>query len=186
MGFLSSLPIKESHPLNPISPYGISKLAIEKYLGMYYHQYGLNYTVLRLSNPIGERQDPRRGQGVLAAWICQILRGEAIEIWGDGSTVRDYLYVGDAVDALLMALLHNSEEKTFNVGSGVGHSLLNLHQMLEARIKSPIAIRYRRRQKAGVPKNILDVARIKAAMGWVPKVTIEEAIEKMWNYYETS
>ncbi len=96
-GVPNSTPINEEHPTNPICSYGISKLTIEKYLNLYYTLYGLDYCVLRLANPYGERQRTTVAQGAVAVFLHRALRNETIEIWGDGSVVRDYIYVSDAI-----------------------------------------------------------------------------------------
>lgn len=180
-GIPQHIPINESHPLNPISPYGISKMAIEKYLGMYHYHYGLDNTVLRLSNPFGERQDSSRGQGVIAAWMHRISKGEPIEIWGDGSIVRDYIYIQDAVEAIALAMFTSAAEKVFNVGSGRGSSLSDLHLLLERQLEKSIAVKYQGGQHADVPSNILDISLIARTMGWHPRTDIEQGIKRMWD-----
>jgi UDP-glucose 4-epimerase len=114
------LPIPEGHPTDPVCSYGISKLAIEKYLGLFKHLHGLDYTVLRLANPYGERQRTHASQGAVAVFLGKVLRGEPVEIWGDGSVVRDYIHIADVVDALLMAFERTSSEHIFNIGAGRG------------------------------------------------------------------
>jgi UDP-glucose 4-epimerase len=173
-------PIDELHPLNPISPYGISKLMIEKYLAMYHHHYGLDYTVLRLSNPYGSRQDPYRGQGVLAAWMHRLNHNKPIEIWGDGSVVRDYIYIKDAVRAIEIAATSQSQVKVFNVGSGAGHSLMQLKEKLEYATKKTMQVDFKALQKVDVPVNILNIDLIKTALEWQPEISIDEGISLMW------
>lgn len=185
-GIPSEQPIRESHPLNPISPYGISKLAIEKYLALYHHHFGLDYTILRLSNPFGPRQSPGRGQGVIATWLDKVVQGEPVEIWGDGSVVRDYLYIEDAVWAIHQAILKSTTEKTFNVGSGQGHSLLELHALIEKQVGKSIQIRFREMQKVDVPVNVLDVSLIRSHLGWAPRVSLEEGLGRLWQSHRTT
>jgi len=179
-GIPTEQPIKETHALNPISPYGISKLAVEKYLAMYHYHFGLDYTILRLSNPFGPRQEPTRGQGVIATWINKIRHGEPIEIWGNGEIVRDYLYIDDAVSAISMAVSSHSAHKVFNVGSGVGYSLIDLHALIQAQLAKPVPIVFREMQKVDVPVNILDIGLIKQHLGWAPEVDIAEGIRRLW------
>jgi len=176
-------PIKETHPLNPISPYGISKLAIEKYLAMYHHHFGLDYTILRLSNPFGPRQEPNRGQGVIATWLSKIFCNEPIEIWGNGQAVRDYLYIDDAVHAINLGIFMQSDDKIFNVGSGKGYSLLTLHELIEKQLGKSVEIVFREMQKVDVPINVLDIGLIKRQLGWVPKIDIEDGILRLWKSY---
>lgn len=176
-------PVDEAHPLDPIAPYGISKLMIEKYLAMYLYHYGLDYVVLRLSNPYGPRQDPYRGQGVLAAWMHRLLTGTPIEIWGDGSVVRDYIYIEDATHAIELACTRSSVSKVFNVGSGVGHSLTELREMLEKITTRPLAVDYKTMQRVDVPVNILDIRRFSDEMQWRPTVGIAQGIARMWDAF---
>jgi len=180
-GLPQHVPINEDHPLNPITPYGISKLTIEKYLGLYYHHYGLDYTVLRLANPFGERQSPLGGQGVIAAWMRKVLQKEPIEIWGNGSTIRDYIYIQDVVKAIELSMFTQTDIKIFNVGSGIGTSLLKLHQFLEVQVGRTIPIDFKNSASADVPINFLDYSLIKHVLGWSPQVLIEEGIKRTWN-----
>ena len=94
-GIPAHLPISEGHPTEPTCSYGIHKLMIEKYFALYYKLYGLDYAVMRISNPYGERQRITGSQGVIPIFLCKILQGETIEIWGDGEIVRDYIYISD-------------------------------------------------------------------------------------------
>ena len=88
------VPVEETHSTEPISSYGISKLAIEKYLHLFFDLHKLDYSILRVSNPYGERQRTRALQGAIAIFLGKIMRREIVDIWGDGSTVRDYVYIG--------------------------------------------------------------------------------------------
>ena len=97
-GETKEIPIKEDFPHNPICSYGITKLTIEKYLALYKHQYGLDYIVLRPSNPFGPFQNPFLRQGAVSVFLYNIINKIPIHIWGDGSIVRDYLYVQDLID----------------------------------------------------------------------------------------
>ena len=176
-------PIDEAHPLDPIAPYGISKLMIEKYLAMYRYHYGLDYVILRLSNPYGPRQDPHRGQGVLAAWMHRALTGAPVEIWGDGSVVRDYIYIEDAVHAIELAATRATADKVFNVGSGVGQSLTDLHEKLESVIARPLTVDYKTIQRVDVPVNVLDITHFSEAMQWRPMIGIDQGIVRMWDAF---
>ena len=179
-GIPDYLPIKEDHPLNPITPYGISKMAIEKYLGFYSYHYGIDFVILRLSNPYGERQNPYSGQGVIASWIRRAKNAEPIEIWGNGEIIRDYIYIKDAVNVLKKACLIDIEKKILNVGTGVGHSLLQVHRILEECVGRPIPATFKDVRKIDVPINVLDVSLLEA-LDWKAKVSLEEGIKKLWH-----
>ena len=103
-------PIPESHPTNPLCAQGISKLAIEKYLHLYWKLHGLDYCVLRVSNAYGGRERTEKAQGAVAVLLDRALKGEVFEIWGDGSVVRDYVYVTDVIRALARAAGYDGEE----------------------------------------------------------------------------
>src|SRR3989339_950984 len=118
----TTLPIVEAHSTNPRCSYGIVKLAIEKYLSLYHQLYGLNYVVLRLSNPFGEYQSVKARQGAVAVFLGRALCGQPVEIWGDGSVVRDYVYISDVIDAMIKAMHYSGPERLFNIGSGCGLS----------------------------------------------------------------
>ena len=178
-GIPQSLPIKESHPLNPICPYGISKLAIEKYLGLFNFHYGLEYSVLRISNPYGERQSCTSGQGVIPAWIHRFSNGLPIEFWGNGSVVRDYIDIRDVVQALKLASVNSSEQKIFNIGSGKGLSLKELHGILEKCAGKPIPFVEKNARKIDVPSNILNVSLIKEVLDWEAVIPIEDGLRLM-------
>ncbi len=117
-GVPKQVPIPEDHATNPICSYGITKLALEKYVALYEQLHGLKGLVLRVANPYGERQRLDSAQGVVPAFMARALRNEPLEIWGDGSIVRDFLYISDVVRALLAVANYEGSERVFNIGSG--------------------------------------------------------------------
>jgi UDP-glucose 4-epimerase len=177
-GVPRQVPIPESHPTDPVCSYGITKLAIEKYLGLFRKIHGLDYTVLRISNPYGERQRTQASQGAVSVFLGKVLRDEPVEIWGDGSVVRDYIYIADVVDALLAALNQTDSEHVFNIGSGCG---LSLNEVLDyiGTITGRKAVRHYTLSRAfDVPKNVLSIERAKLSLGWSPKVDFEQGLRK--------
>lgn len=175
-GVPKQVPIPETHPTDPICSYGITKLAIEKYLGLFNRIHGLDYTVLRIANPYGERQRVHASQGAVAVFLGKVLRGEPVEIWGDGSVVRDYIYIADVVDALLAALDRTGDEHVFNIGSGRGLSLNEVLDHIEAVTGRTTVRRYMPSRTFDVPKNILAIERAKHSLGWSPQVGFEQGI----------
>ena len=135
------LPIDEKHPTDPQVSYGITKLAVEKYLLLFQRLYSIRATILRLANPYGERQRVETAQGAVAVFLHRALRGECVDIWGDGSVTRDYLYIGDVAEAFLCAVRYEGAESVFNIGSGHGTSLNDLLSMIERVLACPIARR---------------------------------------------
>jgi len=173
-----SIPIQESHPTNPVCSYGISKLAIEKYLGLFKQLHGLDYTVLRIANPFGERQRTHSSQGAVAVFLNKVLLGEAIEIWGDGSIVRDYIDISDVVDALLLAMEQTSDQHVFNIGSGRGHSINELIRAIEKATGRTADCRYLPSRAFDTPSNVLCNTLANQCLGWSPKVGFEEGLER--------
>src|ERR1700685_3465031 len=117
--------VDESHPVRPMCSYGISKLTIEYYLDLYKHLRGLDYVVLRAANPYGERQNPLRALGALTVFLHRTLKQQTVEIWGDGSVTRDFIYAGDVASAVYLATI-KPISGTFNVGTGTGLSLRDI------------------------------------------------------------
>lgn len=169
-------PMDESHPTNPVVPYGIAKLAIEKYLGMFHRLHGLGLQILRVANPYGPRQRLRAGQGVVAAFLSALLRNQPIEIWGDGEAVRDYLHVEDVAEAFAKVIRYEGPETLFNIGSGVGVSLRQLIQVMGKVTQSKPIIRYFQPRKFDVGANVLDCSRACAVLGWKAQISLEEGL----------
>lgn len=177
-GIPNSIPIKEDHPTNPICSYGISKLTIEKYLNLYYTLYGLDYSILRLANPYGERQRTSIAQGAVAVFLHKALRTETIEIWGDGSVVRDYIFVNDATNAMVKTLAFNGENRLFNIGSGQGLSLNNILEAIEDVLGKPVSRSYVKGRALDVPASVLDIGLAKEKLMWGPRVDFREGLKR--------
>lgn len=177
-GIPKEIPLKESHPTEPICSYGISKLAIEKYLSLYHLLYGIEYCVLRLANPFGERQRVSAAQGAIAVFLYKALRNEAIEIWGDGSVTRDYFYVSDAVSALIKALSYDGDNRVFNIGSGVGRSLSEILGAIDLLLGTPVKRVYLPSRAFDVPVNVLDISKAGDLLNWKPQTPFAEGLSR--------
>lgn len=177
-GIPHRIPTTENSPTNPITAYGISKLAIEKYLALYEHLYGLEYRVLRVSNPYGPFQTAMRNQGVIAAFLGRALAGKPIEMWGDGSITRDYIYIDDVVDALQLAALHEGPVRVINIGSGKGYTLRQIIAAIEKVLGLTVDIRQYDGRSVDVPCSILDVSSAAAELGWHPQISLTDGLEK--------
>lgn len=167
-GIPQQVPTSEAAETYPITAYGISKLAIEKYLSLYRHLYGLDYRVLRVANPFGPYQLATKSQGVISAFLARALAGDPVEVWGDGSVVRDYVYIEDVVQAFIRAALHDGEERIFNIGSGEGRSIRDVIRAIEVVLARPIEVAWRPGRTVDVPISILDVRRAEKELGWAP------------------
>ncbi len=176
------LPIDERHPTEPRVSYGITKLAIEKYLLMYQKKHGIKVNILRVTNPYGERQRVDTAQGAIGVFLSQSLRNQPIEIWGDGEVVRDYVYVNDVADAFACSIKYEGDHSVFNISSGVGTSLNELILLIEKTLGRTIDKVYRPGRAFDVPVSVLDNSLAFDELGWQPKVDIDYGIAKtaMW------
>lgn len=178
-GIPETSPIPESHPLRPICSYGVVKVAIENYLQMFHQLNGLEYMVLRASNPYGERQGHMGVQGVIGTFMRKILTDEPIEIWGDGSVVRDFIYVSDLTS--LAVLAGNSKLcGTYNAGSGQGHSINELISSISGVIHREIQPLYKASRGYDVPQVILDMQLAKHAFNWSPNINLLTGLKRTW------
>lgn len=172
------VPIKESHPTEPICSYGIGKLAIEKYLNLFYLLHGIDYCVLRLANPFGERQRIAAAQGAVAVFLNKALRNEVIYIWGDGSVIRDYFHVSDAISALTKALTYEGSTRIFNIGSGVGQSLNEILDAIEILLGAVVKRAYSSARTFDVPVSVLDISKAAEFLHWQPQVPFAEGLAR--------
>jgi UDP-glucose 4-epimerase len=172
------LPIDERHPTDPCVPYGITKLAIEKYLLMFQQIYGIRAGILRVTNPFGARQRPETGQGVISTFLSRALRDQPLDIWGDGSVVRDYIYISDVAEAFARAADYDGKHSVFNISSGVGVSLHEVIGLVEQVLGRKVARHYHAGRPFDVPVSILDNTLARQELGWEPRVKLAEGIAK--------
>jgi UDP-glucose 4-epimerase len=172
-----NLPVNENHPIHPLSPYGESKYTVERYLDVYKALHGLRSVSLRYGNVYGPRQDPFGEAGVIAIFASKILRGERPVIFGDGEQSRDYVYVGDVVEANMSALEKNVEG-VFNIGTEKQTSVNDIKTTLLKELQSDIKPTYEKPIKGEVRHISLDISKAKKELGWRPKVHLDEGISK--------
>jgi UDP-glucose 4-epimerase len=180
------LPISETHPTVPLSPYGITKLTIEKFALMFYHCYNLPVVVVRPANAYGSDQDPHRGQGFVAAAIARIAAGEEISIFGSRGTVRDYIHVSDVVSGIVAALILGEPGEIYNIGTGVGHDNIEVVETIcrVANIPvSTVSLRLLAPRPFDVPTNVLDSGKLCRQTGWKPHVPFVDGIAMCWNEF---
>jgi len=178
------LPISETHPTHPISSYGIIKLAIENYLFMYQELYGLTPIILRLSNPYGPRQGHLGSQGVIGIFLRRIIQGQPIKIWGDGSIIRDYIYITDAVSAC-MAALKLDQSGIFNIGNGEGDSLLDIIKEIEHCTGKNAEIDFEPSRGFDVKTVVLDTSLAKNVLGWQPEYSLRRGVGFHYNWLKS-
>lgn len=177
-GTPKQIPIDEAHPTDPICSYGIGKLAIEKYLALYRALHNLDYTVLRLSNPYGERQRLISTQGAAAVFLNKIIKSEPLEIWGDGSVVRDYVHIADVTSALITAMNYQGNQHIFNIGAGEGKSLNELIETIEKVTGKSASRIYKPGRPFDVPISILSIAKAQELLNWRPTISFEEGLSR--------
>ncbi len=176
-------PVSEEHPLQPISSYGIVKSAIEHYLHMEHHLHGLEYTVLRASNPYGPRQGHGGVQGVIGTYLWNYAHGEPLQLWGDGSVVRDFIYVEDLAE-LCVKGSEGSGVGCYNAGSGEGHSILQIIDAISEVVGEKVLPDIKPGRGLDVPRSVLDIAKAKQVFDWAPATSLEEGIESSWAWVQ--
>ena len=172
------LPMDERHPTEPRVSYGITKLAIEKYLAMFHYLHGIKTVTLRVANPYGERQRVETAQGAVAVFLDRTLRRQSIEIWGDGSAERDYIHVTDVAEAFARALVYDGPEQVFNVATGQGTALIELLRIIESVTGLQATVDFKPARPFDVPVSVLDNRRARQELGWFPAVGLHEGISR--------
>jgi len=167
--------VDETHSVRPMCSYGVSKLTIEHYLDVYRHLRGLDYVALRLSNPYGERQSPLRALGALTVFLHRTLKKQSVEIWGDGSVTRDYIYVGDVAVAVYLAAV-NKVSGIFNVGTGTGLSLRDILAHISQVLEIEPSVTWLPSRLFDVPRIVLDATKLKTATNWNCSTPLQDGI----------
>lgn len=174
----AEIPIAETEETNPINTYGIQKITIEKLLFLYKHMYGLDYKIIRLSNPYGPYQRPNGKLGVISTFIYKASRGEVLNVYGDGSVIRDYIYIDDAIKGIVNISKDYSQYTIFNLGSGIGTSVNEIIQLIKLSLNKYVEVKYEESRTVDVPVNILNVKRYTEVFGERPlKIKLSEGIE---------
>jgi UDP-glucose 4-epimerase len=178
-----TLPVPEDHPLRPKTAYGVSKTTAEHYALLYRRLWDVDARIVRLSNPFGPGQNIQGQLGAASIFAARALAGERIEIWGDGSTIRDYIYVDDAISGLLAMMFaptvrFGALDPIVNIGSGRGASLRELVSLLTHILDKPIEVHYKPGRDFDVRANVLDITRARSILNWSPKVSLEEGLSR--------
>jgi UDP-glucose 4-epimerase len=170
-GDVGARPADETSPCEPLSEYGISKLAAENYIAMYARRHSIPARIVRVANAYGPGQRAGRGQGLIATLLDAAVTGRVVQIYGDGSNVRDYIHVDDVAGAVvgLVALPRSAHAPlVVNVGTGAGHSITDVLRMVETASGRPLAIHWQPVRGFDVPHNVLDVNRLRSLIDWKP------------------
>jgi UDP-glucose 4-epimerase len=182
-GVARSLPIPEDHPTNPISPYGITKLTIEKYAGMFGVASGLPIVIVRPGNAYGEGQHALSGQGFIAIAMHSILRRQPVVIFGPSGTIRDYVHVADVAGGIVAALDSGEAGEIYNIGTAEARSNLDVLGEIEPLARTAgyeLRTTTLPERTFDVPANVLDSRKLAAASGWRPRITFAQGIERAW------
>jgi UDP-glucose 4-epimerase len=178
------MPVPEDYPINPITPYGVSKHTVEHYLFTFHDLYGLEYVALRYGNVYGPRQSSQGEAGVFAIFCEQMLGGVQPVIYGDGTKIRDYVYISDVAAANAAALDRGACE-IFNISSGAPTTDLDV--FLEVRrclAKTEVMCRYVPKRAGEIDRICLDVAKAKKLLQWQPRVSLEEGARLTTDYFK--
>lgn len=175
-------PAGEDHPLNPISPYGVGKVSGEHYCFYYRAVYDLPYVALRYANVYGPRQDPHGEAGVVAIFTGRLLAGQPCVINGDGQQTRDYVYVGDVVEANVAALAE-SAEGPFNIGTGIETDVNTLYARLAALTGSRARPVHGPAKAGEQRRSVLDATRAERVLGWRPRTSLDEGLRRTVEFF---
>jgi len=178
------IPTPENAPQMPISPYGIAKLSIEKYLHYYQVVHSLNYTILRYANVYGPRQNTQGEAGVVAIFCNKILSNQAPVINGDGLQTRDYVYVADVVAANLLALNSNKVE-TYNVGTSLENDVNKIAKLIKENIDTKIEFTHGSAKAGEQQRSCLDYSKIKNDLGWLPQTMLSSGIAATVDWFKS-
>jgi UDP-glucose 4-epimerase len=178
-GAPTRLPVDESTPVGPLSPYAVAKLAGELYLGAYAGMYGLAPICLALANVYGPRQNPNGEAGVIALFGGALIDGRPLTVYGDGTAARDYVYVDDVVDAFVRAgEAPLSVSGTYNIGTGRQTTVTEVHRMISSVLDESPAPRYAPARTGDLRAIALDATKAQEDLGWIPGVDIAEGIQR--------
>jgi UDP-glucose 4-epimerase len=177
------LPVPESHPQRPLSPYGVSKKAACDYLAAYRELHGIEFTALALANVYGPRQDPHGEAGVVAIFAGRLLAGEPCTIFGDGNQTRDFVYVDDVVDAFARAA-HKGSGLLMNIGTGAETSVNELYAVMAAAAGTDVPAVSAPARAGELARSSLDPTRAGIHLGWTPWTTMQAGASEVLRWFE--
>jgi UDP-glucose 4-epimerase len=176
------LPVKEDHPKHPLSPYGVLKITMEHYLAMVAASEGFRHLCLRPSNPYGPGQNFDGAQGLVAVSMARIARGLPVSMLGEGSAIKDYVYVDDFVDAVIRLLNASEASGPFNVGSAQGRSVREVIDLVAKTVGKEAIVERNPMQLGDVQRSVLDIDKISSLTGWKPTTPFEEGLVETWRW----
>ncbi|MFV3012781.1 GDP-mannose 4,6-dehydratase [Clostridium botulinum] len=179
------LPIDEAHGIRPISYYGLSKYTAEEYIRVFSNLNNLDFTILRYANVYGIRQDPKGEGGVISIFMNSLFKEQPLYIFGDGSALRDYIFVEDIVDANIAALSGGGKER-FNIGTGVYTSVKELAENMIDIIGLKCNIEYAPARKGDIANSYFNISKAKNKLNWIPKFSLKDGLKKTIEYYKNN
>jgi UDP-glucose 4-epimerase len=188
-GDFTTPPNVETFAKDPESPYAIAKLSVELYMAYYARVHALDTVALRYGNVYGPRQDPHGEAGVVAIFCGRIIEGRPLTIFGDGRQTRDYVYISDVVDATWRAATQSLpaagrlDTRAFNVGTGVGTSVLRIAEVLRAAARSEVGLEYAPRRAGEQQQSFIDVGKAARELGWRPRMSLEDGLGTTYEWF---
>lgn len=176
------LACREEDLTNPISPYAISKLAIEKYLEYFKLNFNLNYLILRYANFYGPGQKTTGDQSIIPIFLGLVKNNQPINVFGDGENVRDFIYIDDLVEITKTLSFKKTKHSIYNIGSGKGKSINEIISVIRNVTKKEVVVNYLENRASDVKVNVLDISRVATESGFNPRVSIEDGIKKTWDW----
>lgn len=174
---------REEEEAFPITSYGVQKLAIEKMLYLYHEMHGLDYRIVRLSNPYGPYQRPNGVQGVVSTFTYRAMHDQPIEVFGDGTVVRDYIYIQDAVEGILKISNGNGRYRLYNLGRGEGAAVLDVIEAITEVLGKRPEVVFKPGRPVDVPVNVLDVTRFEQDFGMLSRTSLRDGIYRLAEFY---
>lgn len=179
------LPIDEKHEIRPISYYGLSKYTAEEYIRVFSNLNNLDFTILRYANVYGIRQDPKGEGGVISTFMNSLFKKQPLYIFGDGSALRDYIFVEDIVDANIAAL-SSGDKEIFNIGTGVYTSVKELAENMMDIISLKCNIEYTSARKGDIANSYFNINKAKNKLNWSPRFSLKDGLKKTIEYYRNN
>jgi len=178
----ADLPVKESHPQRPVSPYGVAKKVVADYLAAYRELHDLEFTALALANVYGPRQDPHGEAGVVAIFAGRLLAGQPCTIYGDGAQTRDFVFVDDVVDAFARAAGRGGG-LVLNIGTGEETSVNDLYATMARHTRTKVPARHAPARPGELARNSVDPARAAIHLGWKPWTSLVEGTAAVLDWF---
>jgi UDP-glucose 4-epimerase len=178
-----SLQVKENAELNPICAHGLMKICCEKYIKYFANKFKFKYLILRLANPYGRIYNKKRPQGIIDHVLFSAINNRPIKIWGSLDKTRDFIYIDDLCELLLLAVKKQVKSSCFNVGSGSSKSLRSIIKLIQITCRRKIKLKVLKERSIDVKYNQLNISKTKKYFNWTPLININRGIKNLYNQY---